>query len=102
MLLLVGLAEGDDDGVVVVFIAVDKQTGRLERPPELLTRGFVDVEGYEELLDRSRNVVVKALEGGDHYADLGDIDARIRDGLSKFLYDETRRRPMVLAVTVEV
>lgn len=91
------------DGVVVAFVTVDKQTGHLERPPELLTRGFVDVEGYEDLLERSRDVVAKSFQGGsDHYAEFGDIDVRIRDALSKFLYDETRRRPMVLAVTVEV
>ncbi|MGE5597464.1 MAG: ribonuclease J [Hyphomicrobiales bacterium] len=90
------------DGVVVVFVSVDKQNGRLERAPEILSRGFVDVEEHEELLERSKRVVEGALGGGEHYAEFGDINARIRDALSKFLYDETRRRPMVLTVTVEV
>ncbi len=90
------------DGVVVVFVAVDKQTGRLTRPPEVLSRGFVDVDEREDLLERSKDVVVGSLEGAAHYAEFGDINARIKDALSKFLYDETRRRPMVLTVTVEV
>ncbi len=90
------------DGVVVAFVTVDKQTGHVTRQPEILTRGFVDVEEREELLERSRGVAAKALEGNDHYADFGDINNRVRDALSKFLYDETRRRPMVLTVTVEV
>ena len=84
------------------MVAVDKQTGKLERPAEVLARGFVDVEDREDLLDQTRRVAAKALEGVEHYAEFGDINSRIRDAVSKFLYDETRRRPMVLTVTVEV
>ena len=90
------------DGVVVVMVAVDKQTGKLTKPAEILSRGFVDVEEQEELMERSRQVVQAALLGGEHYVEFGDVNVRIRDALSKFLYDETRRRPMVLTVTVEV
>jgi ribonuclease J len=90
------------DGVVVVMVAVDKQTGKLERPAELLTRGFLDLDEREDLLERSKEIVAKSLEGSSHYAEFADVNSRIRDALSKFLYDETRRRPMVLTVTVEV
>lgn len=90
------------DGVVVVMVAVDKQTGKLERPAEVLSRGFVDVDESEELMERGREIVAKALGGNAHYADIGDVNTRIKDALGKFLYDETRRRPMVLTVTVEV
>ena len=90
------------DGVVVVIANVDKQTGKLTSPPEILTRGFVDVEGHEELLEEGKGIVENALRGAEHIAEFGDINARIRDSLSKFLYDQTRRRPMVLTVTVEV
>ncbi len=90
------------DGVVVVMVAVDKQTGKLERAPEVLARGFVDVEEREDLLERSKEIAAKALDGTVHYAEFGDVNTRIKDAVSKFLYDETRRRPMVLTVTVEV
>lgn len=90
------------DGVVVVIVTVDKQTGALERPAELLARGFLDLEEREDLAERTRSVIAKALTGIEHYAEFGDINTRIRDAVSKFLYDETRRRPMVLTVTVEV
>ena len=90
------------DGVVVVIVAVDKQTGKLERPADVLSRGFVDVEENEDLVERTRQVVAKSLHGSSHYAEFGDVKGRIKDAVSKFLYDETRRRPMVLTVTVEV
>jgi ribonuclease J len=90
------------DGVVVVMVQVDKQTGALERPAEILSRGFVDVEEREDLVERAKQIVANSLKSGKHYAEFGDINTRIRDAVSKFLYDETRRRPMVLTVTVEV
>jgi ribonuclease J len=101
-LILRDRAHLSTDGVVVVMVAVDKQTGKLTRPPEVLSRGFIDVEEREDLLERSKQVAGAALVGGEHYVEFGDTNARIRDAVSKFLYDETRRRPMVLTVTVEV
>ncbi|HNM79385.1 MAG TPA: ribonuclease J, partial [Tepidiformaceae bacterium] len=90
------------DGVVVVMVSVDKQTGKLERPAEVLTRGFIDADEREDLIERCREVCEKSLAGVSHYAEFSDVNSRIRDAVSKFLYDETRRRPMVLTVTVEV
>ncbi len=90
------------DGVVVVIATVDKQSGALIKPPEMLSRGFVDTEEREDLLERSKEVAANALAGEAHIAEFGDINVRVKDAVSKFLYDETRRRPMVLTVTVEV
>jgi ribonuclease J len=90
------------DGVVVVIATVDKQTGALTRAPEILSRGFIDAGDREDLLERSKEVAGRALASVEHYAEFGDISTRVKDAVSKFLYDETRRRPMVLTVTVEV
>jgi len=90
------------DGVLVVLVAVDKQTGKLERAPEVLARGFVALEEREDLLEKTRMTVERTFGSIEHYAEFGEINNRIRDAVSKFLYDETRRRPMVLTVTVEV
>ena len=90
------------DGVLVVIVAVDARTGRLVRPAEVLSRGFVDNEEHAAMLDRAARVAEAALEGREHAAPAGEVNARIKDALGKFAYDETRRRPMVLPVTLEV
>ncbi len=90
------------DGFVVVFATVDKQTGHLATSPEVLSRGFIDLEEGGQLIERAKDVVDGALAGENRIADFSETNARVRDAVSKFLYDETRRRPMVLTVTVEV
>ena len=90
------------DGMVVVIVAMDKQTGRIAGRPEVVSRGFVDMEEREDLIERARDHVVTALQGADHIVEWGAVHPKIKESLAKFLYDETRRRPMVLPVAVEV
>ncbi len=90
------------DGMVVVIVAIEKKTGRLVGQPEVVSRGFVDIEESEELLQRTREMVVSTLEGADHMAEWGVVNTQIKDAIAQFLYDETHRRPMVLPVSVEV
>jgi ribonuclease J len=90
------------DGMVVVILAMDKQTGRVAGRPEVVSRGFVDMDESEDLIERTRTTVMKSLEGADHIVEWGAVHTFVKDAVAKFLYDETRRRPMVLPVAVEV
>jgi ribonuclease J len=90
------------DGMVVAIIAMDKQTGRLASRPDIVSRGFVDAEDSEGLLDRAREVVREALDGSEHLAEWSVTNATVKDALAKFLFSETRRRPMVLPMVIEV
>ena len=90
------------DGMVVVVLAMDKQTGRVSELPEVISRGFIDLDDNEDLIDRARKHVLKSLEGADHIVEWGAVQTQVKETLAKFLYDETRRRPMVLPVAVEV
>ncbi|HYM14011.1 MAG TPA: ribonuclease J [Dehalococcoidia bacterium] len=90
------------DGMVVVIVAMDKQTGRIAGRPEVVSRGFVDMDESDDLIERAREQVVRSLQGADHIVEWGAVHAQVKDALAKFLYDETRRRPMVLPVAMEV
>lgn len=90
------------DGVIVAIVAVDRHTGKPIGRPDVISRGFIETEMSDGIMERARDVVVEALTGADHVADRSDFNTRVHDALSRFLYDETRRRPMVLPVSVEV
>ncbi len=91
-----------NDGMFLVVITVDKQTGNLVGRPEIVTRGFVAdvdarmVEGAIERISRS------IANPGDHISEITLLKAQIKDGLSQYLYERTKRRPMVFPVVVEV
>ena len=90
------------DGMVVVILAMEKQTGRVAGRPEVVSRGFVDMDESDDLIERTREMVLKSLEGADHIVEWGAVHTSVKEAVAKFLYDETRRRPMVLPVAVEV
>jgi len=91
------------DGIVVVIIAVNKQTGRLVGRPDIVSRGFVDINESKDMLEESRDLVAKILDhGGKHTAEWGFADSKVRDALNRFYYEQTKRRPMILPVMVKV
>ncbi|MGE0538692.1 MAG: ribonuclease J [Dehalococcoidia bacterium] len=90
------------DGMLVVVIAVDKKSGQPVGRPDVISRGFVDAEESAGLLEATRDVAAKSLDGADHIAEWGISNTKLKDTLARYLYDETRRRPMILPVVVEV
>jgi ribonuclease J len=91
------------DGIVVVILAVNKQTGKLVGPPDIVSRGFMDPLDFDTLVGESREVLVKALDhSGDRLSEWSYINSKVRDTLDKFYYDRTKRRPMILPFMVKV
>jgi ribonuclease J len=91
-----------NDGMFMVVVTVDKQTGTVIGRPEIITRGFV---GHEQspLLEEAANRVVAAIDNpGDHISEIALLKSQIKDGVSRYLYEQTKRRPMVFPVVVEV
>ncbi len=91
------------DGILVAVMTVDRQTGKPTGLPDVISRGFVYQRESEELIEQARQVALDALDHqSDHTADYGFVKNKVRDELSRFLYEQTKRRPMILPVVVEV
>ena len=91
------------DGIVMVVITVNRQTGKLVGRPDIVSRGFVDTREAKDMIEESRDLVARALDhSGARPADWGFIYAKVRDILNKFYYEQTKRRPMILPVMVKV
>jgi ribonuclease J len=91
------------DGIVVVIIATNRQTGKLVGRPDIVSRGFVDTRESKDMIEESRDLVAKAFDhSGGRPADWDYFNTKVRDILNRFYYDQTNRRPMILPVVVKV
>jgi len=91
------------DGVAVVTVAVDTENGKLAERPRIVTRGLVDSGEEQKLIERGREVVSAALDHARKRLGERDfVDARVRDSLSRFFYEQIHRRPVIIPVVVEV
>ncbi len=92
------------DGMVIAILAIDRHTGDVAAGPYIVTRGFVFVEENEDLINRSKEVVLQAFSECDKESreDWGVVKAELRRALKKFLKKQTARRPMILPVVLEI
>jgi len=91
------------DGIFLVVVTVDKQTGNIVGRPEIITRGFVHLNEKDPIMEEAIERVMVAIENpGDHISEIGLLKSQVKDGISRFLYEQTKRRPMVFPVVVEV
>lgn len=91
------------DGILMVVLTVDKESGQPLAGPDIVSRGFVYMRDSEELLENARSRVLDSFAGlNGHSSDWSFVKDKIRHTLSEFLYEQTHRRPMVLPVVMEV
>ena len=88
---------------MIPVLAINKLTGAVESPPEIISRGFVSGED-DGLLVRARDIVRKTLDtsSAEEKSDYGVIKEKIRTDLKRFLKKETSKRPMVLPIILEI
>lgn len=93
-----------EDGLVVVVATVDMDGGLVISGPDIVSRGFVYVKESEELMRTAKAVAETALERAlsKRTRDYTAIKTFIRDDLAKFIYKETKRKPMILPVIMDV
>ncbi|MFH0803648.1 MAG: ribonuclease J [Candidatus Tagabacteria bacterium] len=93
------------DGIFVLIATVDNQTGKLRGSPDIISRGFVYLRESQELLKHTRILIKKTVEESTakmHPVNLSYVKDMLRDQIGKFLFQKTKRRPMVLPVIIEV
>ncbi len=91
------------DGVLFVSVTLDRETGELLSGPDFVSRGFLDPSDSDGLYEDARERVEEAVTGGTAGPpDVGYLVGKIRDTLNAFVYERTRRRPMILPVVTEV
>jgi ribonuclease J len=93
------------DGVLFVSVTLDRETGELLSGPDFVSRGFLQIDSgdADDIFDEAKERVTNALAGDDRrQPDVGYLVGKIRDTLNSFVYERTRRRPMILPVVTEV
>ena len=92
------------DGIVVPIVVVDRQTGHLESPPEIVSRGIVDTEEAASLAEEAGRLLAGAMAArpAEERLDADLTRERVRDELRRFYKRRTQRRPMVIPVVMEV
>ena len=92
------------DGILIVVVAMEKETGLIMGGPDIVSRGFVYVRESEGLLEEAKERVKNALYDTleRNVTEWAVLKSGVRDVLSKYLYEKTRRRPMILPIIMEV
>ncbi|MEE8885704.1 MAG: ribonuclease J [Eubacteriales bacterium] len=92
-----------EDGIMIIVMTFEKESGKLIAGPEIVTRGFVYVRESEDLIDEARSVVNDAINEclDQNITDWTRIKSTIRDELGGFLWKRTQRKPMILPIIME-
>ena len=93
-----------ESGILIVSAAVDRMSLELLSGPEIVTRGFVYVKENSDLIDEAKEVAADAiLDMFDHgVTDWNEMKNRVRDALRKFIFEKTRRSPIILPMFLDV
>jgi ribonuclease J len=89
-----------EDGIVLAVVAINKRTGKVERAPELIVRGF----GGADISEDASAVVIKTLEGltTEEKSDYGMVKEKVRVELKRLIQKTTGRRPLIMPVILEI
>ena len=92
------------EGILIVVVTMDKANSRVVAGPDIVSRGFVYVRESEELMDGAKLRVRQALERceDEKVTDWSSIKMNVREALGRYLFEKTRRRPMILPIIMEI
>lgn len=92
------------DGIMIVVVTIEKETCHVVSGPDIVSRGFVYVREAEDLMERAKDKVQDALVRCEenNVCEWSAIKNAVRDSLGRYLFEQTRRRPMILPIIMEV
>jgi len=92
------------DGLIVVVITTEKESGQIIAGPDIISRGFVYVRESEDLMENAREIIKKTLQKceGRNKNDWAAKKALIKEDLRDYLYERTKRKPMILPIIMEI
>ncbi|HPY99935.1 MAG TPA: ribonuclease J [Clostridiales bacterium] len=92
------------DGLVTIVVTMDQETGEIMAGPDIVSRGFVYVRESEELIQDAEEIAAWAIESclDQNIREWSAIKSRIRDEISRLIYERTKRSPMILPIIMEV
>ena len=92
------------DGILIVVVTMNKETNKIVAGPDIVSRGFVYVRESEELMEEAKTRVLQALRRctEEKISDWSTMKINVKEALAQFLFDQTRRRPMILPIIMEV
>ena len=92
------------EGLITIIMIFDSQSGLLVSGPDIISRGFVYVKESGDLMDQAKSVALRVVENCQHrrIKDWQLIKTQVRDAVSKYIFDTTKRNPMILPVIMDV
>ena len=89
---------------MIVVVTMNRDNGKMIAGPDIVSRGFVYVRESEALMEEAKNRVIQVLRhcSEEKIYDWTTIKVNIKDVLAQFLFEQTRRRPMILPIIMEV
>ena len=93
-----------EDGIIIVVMTLEAGSGQVLAGPDIVSRGFVYVRNSESLMDEAQAVLDDTMEYcmAHHITDWGKIKGMVKDALGDFVWKETKRRPMIMPIIMEV
>src|SRR3712207_3901657 len=92
------------DGILTVVVTIEKESGLVVAGPDIISRGFVYVRESEDLMEEAKAIVKEALRKCEerHITEWATIKSNIKESLRMFLYEKTKRKPMILPIIMEI
>lgn len=94
-----------EDGFVVIVATINTRTGKLRKSPDIISRGFIYLRDNQDLLDQSRLIIKKSVEGsikGQHPINFEYVKKEVTDDVRRFLHQQTAKNPVVIPVILGV